>query len=44
MKKLSVKQRAFQNRRKESLNKRRLQSKAKRKQAKLQQIAGEEEA
>jgi len=42
MKKLSAKQKAHQIRRKGELNKRRLRSKAKLKQARLRQIAGEE--
>jgi len=42
MRKLPQKQKAYQIRRKEELNKRRLRSKAKRKETRLRQIAGEE--
>lgn len=42
MRKLSQKQKAYQIRRKEGLNKRRLRSRAKLKQMRLRQIAGEE--
>lgn len=42
MRKLPQKQKAYQIRRKEALNKRRLRSKAKQKQMRLRQIAGEE--
>lgn len=42
MRKLPEKQKAYQLRRKERLNKRRLRSKTKQSEAKLRQIAGEE--
>jgi len=42
MKKLTKRQKAYQNRRREGLNKRRLKSRDKRKTGTLRQISGEE--
>jgi hypothetical protein len=42
MRKLSNRQKAYQKRRKEGLNKRRIRSRDKRREGRLRQIAGEE--